>query len=159
MHLMKHIATSPVSVKARSLSERLYLRTRNDRGQSLVEFAVCLPVLLLILTGIFTFGIALNNYLMMTNAVSIGARYLAISRGQTSYPMQYGFHSDSECLAESHFHRPHVLASADKYHEHRWDDFQFVQRDIVYFGGGKIIGGSFRPGNGHLSLQPQGLRG
>ena len=82
---MSHFATSPgVSVQAGSLVERIQalLNTRDD-GQSVVEFAVCLPLLLLILTGISTFGIALNNYLMLTDAVSIGARQLAISRGQT----------------------------------------------------------------------------
>ena len=33
-----------------------------------------------------TFGIALHSYLELTNAVSIGARLLAISRGQTTNP-------------------------------------------------------------------------
>jgi Flp pilus assembly protein TadG len=32
-------------------------------------------------TGIFTFGIALHDYLELTDAVSIGARLLAVSRG------------------------------------------------------------------------------
>src|SRR5215470_3158943 len=82
---MSQIATSPgTGIQASSLVERIhtFLNAR-DNGQSVVEFAVCLPLLLLILTGISTFGIALNNYLMLTDAVSIGARQLAISRGQT----------------------------------------------------------------------------
>jgi len=45
-----------------------------------------LPILLLIVTGIYTFGIALNNYLQLTDAVGISARLLAISRGQTTDP-------------------------------------------------------------------------
>jgi len=57
-----------------------------SRGQSLVEFAVSLPILLLILTGIFTFGIAFNNYLMLTDAVGVGGRQLAVSRGNTTDP-------------------------------------------------------------------------
>jgi Flp pilus assembly protein TadG len=65
---------------------RASLRTRNERGQSLVEFALCLPILMLILTGMMTFGIALHSYLELTNAVSIGARLIAISRGQTTDP-------------------------------------------------------------------------
>jgi hypothetical protein len=56
------------------------LRTRSDGG-SLVEFALVLPVLLLLVTGMFSFGIAINNYLTLTNAVSIGARFLAVDRG------------------------------------------------------------------------------
>jgi Flp pilus assembly protein TadG len=57
-----------------------------ENGQSLVEFALCLPALLLIVTGIFAFGIAFNNYQMLTNATSVGAQQLAISRGQTTDP-------------------------------------------------------------------------
>jgi Flp pilus assembly protein TadG len=58
----------------------------DESGQSLVEFALCLPILLLIATGIFVIGIAMNHYLIMTNAVNIGAQQLAISRGQTTDP-------------------------------------------------------------------------
>jgi len=57
-----------------------------DEGGTLVETAVTLPILLLIITGIFAFGIALNNYLELTDAVGISARTLAISRGQTTDP-------------------------------------------------------------------------
>jgi len=71
-----------------SLGERVreHPRAGNKRGQSAVELALCLPVLLVIMTGIFTFGVALNNYLMLTNAVSVGGRLLAVSRGQTADP-------------------------------------------------------------------------
>jgi len=51
-----------------------------------VEFAVTLPVLLLVVTGLMTFGVAINNYLLLTEATNIGARQLAISRGQTTDP-------------------------------------------------------------------------
>ena len=59
---------------------------RNEEGQALIEFAVSLPLLLLIVTGILTFGLALNNYVMLTNATDTGARALAISSGQTTDP-------------------------------------------------------------------------
>jgi Flp pilus assembly protein TadG len=58
----------------------------SDDGQSMLEFALCLPPLLLIVTGIFTFGIALNNYLILTNATSVATRQLSISRLQTTDP-------------------------------------------------------------------------
>ena len=57
-----------------------------NEGNALVEFALCLPILLLILTGIASFGFALNNYLELTNAVQIGAQQLAISRQNTTDP-------------------------------------------------------------------------
>ena len=57
-----------------------------DRAQSLVEFALTVPVLLLVVTGIGAFGIAFNNYMMLTEATSVGARQLTVSRGQTTDP-------------------------------------------------------------------------
>ena len=52
----------------------------------MVEMALALPILLLVVTGILTFGLAFNNYLLLTEATSIGARTLAISRGATTDP-------------------------------------------------------------------------
>jgi Flp pilus assembly protein TadG len=58
----------------------------NEDGGPLVEFAMVLPMMLLVVTGIFYLGIALTLYLQLTNATDIGARQLSISRGQTSDP-------------------------------------------------------------------------
>jgi Flp pilus assembly protein TadG len=53
---------------------------RSERGQSLTEFALVLPVLVLILFGIIQFGIAFNNYIALTDAVRAGARKAAVAR-------------------------------------------------------------------------------
>jgi Flp pilus assembly protein TadG len=45
-----------------------------------------MPVLLLFLTGMMAFGLALNNYLQLTDAVRIGAEAAAIARGTTTDP-------------------------------------------------------------------------
>ena len=58
----------------------------SEQGQALIEFALTLPILLLIVTGIFAFGIALNNMLGLTNATSTGARQFALMRGQGGDP-------------------------------------------------------------------------
>ena len=58
---------------------------RNERGQTMVEFALVLPILLVLLLGIFQFGIAFNNYVTLTDAVRAGARKAAVSR-QASNP-------------------------------------------------------------------------
>jgi hypothetical protein len=55
-----------------------------EEGQSMVEFALVLPVLMIVLTGICSFGIALNQYMVLTNATNAGARAFALSRGQTT---------------------------------------------------------------------------
>src|SRR6266511_1108696 len=56
---------------------------REESGQAMVEFALVLPLLMLILLAIIKFGIAINNYVVLTNSVRTGARTLAIGRGST----------------------------------------------------------------------------
>lgn len=59
-------------------------RSRQDeRGQALVEFALVLPLFLTLLFAIIQFGIAFNNYLVLTDAVRSGARVAAVSRTTT----------------------------------------------------------------------------
>jgi Flp pilus assembly protein TadG len=53
-------------------------------GGPAVEFALVLPMLLLLLIGMIEFGLTLNNYIMLTEAVRSGARQFAISRGGTT---------------------------------------------------------------------------
>jgi Flp pilus assembly protein TadG len=57
---------------------------KNDEGVSAIEFAIISPVLLTIVLGIFQFGIAMNQYLNLTNAAAQGALTLALSRGTTT---------------------------------------------------------------------------
>src|ERR1019366_491771 len=52
-----------------------------SEGGGLVEFAGTLPVVLLLITGIFTFSIALYQKLLLAEAVSDGGRFLAVARG------------------------------------------------------------------------------
>jgi Flp pilus assembly protein TadG len=47
---------------------------KNQKGQSLVEFAILLPVLLLLLMGVLEFGVMLNSYLTIHNSAREGAR-------------------------------------------------------------------------------------
>jgi Flp pilus assembly protein TadG len=68
------------------LRNRLQLAARHEDGQALLEMASVLPVLLLVVTGIFTFGMALNSYVTLTEATSVGARQLAISRQEVLDP-------------------------------------------------------------------------
>jgi len=50
-------------------------RQERIRGQSLVEFALCLSLLILILLGIFDLGRAFHAYIIITNAAREGAYY------------------------------------------------------------------------------------
>jgi Flp pilus assembly protein TadG len=58
----------------------LFKRRNTDQGQAVVEFAVILPVLLLILFAILQFGVVFNNYIQVTAAAREGARKAAVSR-------------------------------------------------------------------------------
>ncbi len=51
---------------------------KNNKGQSLVEFTMILPLVLLILMGILTFGIMLNTYLTLSHISKEGARMGAL---------------------------------------------------------------------------------
>jgi Flp pilus assembly protein TadG len=53
-------------------------RTRDERGAVMVEFAIILPVLLLLLVGIVEFGRAYNTQVSIQAAAREGARELAL---------------------------------------------------------------------------------
>jgi Flp pilus assembly protein TadG len=50
-------------------------RLRKDRGQSLVEFALALPIFLILVMGIIDFSWGLKSWISITNAAREGARY------------------------------------------------------------------------------------
>jgi hypothetical protein len=55
---------------------RSYLN-RSGRGQSLVEFTILLPVLLMMMSGLIEFGFLLNSYLDIIDAAREAARFAA----------------------------------------------------------------------------------
>jgi Flp pilus assembly protein TadG len=59
------------------------VHTHDDNGQTMVEFALVLPILLVVLLGIFQFGITFKDYVALTDAVRAGARTAAVSRYST----------------------------------------------------------------------------
>lgn len=56
----------------------------DERGATLVEFALVTPVLILVLVACFDFARALNAYVTVANAAREGARFAALSDGATS---------------------------------------------------------------------------
>jgi Flp pilus assembly protein TadG len=65
---------------------RSFIQKSDEAGGALVELALVLPILLALVTGITSFGLAFNNYIMLTNAVDTGARQLSILAGLTTDP-------------------------------------------------------------------------
>ena len=56
---------------------------QSERGSVAVEFALLVPVLLLILFGIINFGVLMYNQAVITNAAREGARWAAIHTSST----------------------------------------------------------------------------
>lgn len=59
-------------------------RDRRHRGQSLVEFALVIPVFLLVVCGIFDLGSAVFSYTSITNASREAARLAIVNQDQPS---------------------------------------------------------------------------
>ena len=59
-------------------------RTRRSRGQAMVEFTLILPMLLLLILGIYQFGQTYADYIQVTNAARDGGRKALVSRSDTS---------------------------------------------------------------------------
>jgi Flp pilus assembly protein TadG len=56
------------------------LKLNDERGQSMVEFAVILPILVMLLLAIWQVGVVFHNYLTITDAARVGARAAAVNR-------------------------------------------------------------------------------
>ncbi len=52
-------------------------RRRKSRGQSIVEFAILLPLLIMMMSGLIEFGFMLNYYLDLVDAAREAARFAA----------------------------------------------------------------------------------
>ena len=56
----------------------------NEQGQTMTEFALILPILLVLLFGIMQFGVIFNNYVTLTDAARAASRKGAVSRNLTA---------------------------------------------------------------------------
>ena len=84
---MEPISTTRQQPRTRKkgLAGRLH---RERRGQSLVEFSLILPVLLIMVFGIIEFGMGIRSYISLTNATREGARFAAVGNPAGSFPSQ-----------------------------------------------------------------------
>jgi Flp pilus assembly protein TadG len=53
---------------------------RDERGQTMVEFALVIPILCVVLFAVIQFGVLYNDYVTLTDATRVGARKAATSR-------------------------------------------------------------------------------
>jgi len=81
---MGYLRKRIVSVQGWAAIRLKDLFTSHCEGGALVEMALVVPIMLTLITGMASFGIALNNYLLLSHAADVGARYLAINQGNFS---------------------------------------------------------------------------
>ena len=61
-------------------------RSRRGRGQALAEFAIVIPVFLLVLSGILDFGFALYTRMSVINVAREGARAAVLATDMSTIP-------------------------------------------------------------------------
>ena len=77
---------------ARKAATRMVTRWRREQnGSSMIEFALVMPVMLLVMTGIFSFAVAINHQQQLTQAVGAGGQYLQQIRATTTDPCKDTF--------------------------------------------------------------------
>lgn len=77
---------------ARKAAAQMVARWRREQnGSSLIEFALVLPVMLLVMTGIFSFSMVLYHQEQLTQAVGAGGQYLQQIRTTTTDPCKDTF--------------------------------------------------------------------
>jgi len=71
-------------LRTRKGIDRAARLSRDESGQTLVEFAVVLPLVLLVLLGIMDFGKAFNYWITENQVAAEGARRAAVNLGSTT---------------------------------------------------------------------------
>ncbi|HEX4124878.1 MAG TPA: TadE/TadG family type IV pilus assembly protein [Tepidisphaeraceae bacterium] len=85
-HDYRKTQTHTTAIEAQAAATHDNDRDLREKGAIAVEFALVLPLLLLVLLGTVQFGLTLSNYEILTNAVGVGAMQFAISGGASSTP-------------------------------------------------------------------------
>jgi Flp pilus assembly protein TadG len=76
---------APSSGRDETLSRARRVRIRRDaeRGAALVEFALVIPIFLIVTFGMISMGLLMNEYLELTEVCNIGGQQLALMRNNT----------------------------------------------------------------------------
>ncbi len=79
---------------------------RKSKGQSLVEFAIAFPVVIMLFSGVVEFGFILNYYLSLMDATRLAARYYStfdpfVPDPNTGRNETYWFYLDAANMAKS----------------------------------------------------------
>jgi Flp pilus assembly protein TadG len=116
----------------------------SDRGAAAVEFALLLPLLLLIVFGIIDFGRAINAQITITQAAREGARALSLPGGATTYQSRatnaaIGLNTGSLTITEVHGCLPGDAANGVDADVKVSYSFSFITPISFFFGSTKTL--------------------
>jgi len=77
----------------------LLVKIRNQKGAAALEFALVLPLLIMLLMGIIGFGTLYNNYLAITHAAEEGARLAVVGQYSESAVRDAAFPVDPSSVS------------------------------------------------------------
>jgi uncharacterized protein (UPF0333 family) len=115
-----------IDINARSHLTRFSRRLGEQRGQSLVEFAIVLPVLILIILGIIYFGRYEDYANQETQLAETGARWAAVAWQSGSYAMPSSC-TGSSITADKTGLQCYILAQAQPELQHGSSDVTKAQ--------------------------------
>lgn len=79
--MLQRLVESRLGAALQNWRRPRFVRERAERGQGLVEFALAVPVLLIVICGILEFSFIFTDQIMLNNAARDGARAGAIPAG------------------------------------------------------------------------------
>jgi Flp pilus assembly protein TadG len=98
--LHKHNQTS-VRPSLANWPARLLNAALKTDGGPLVELALVVPIFMIMILGMFSLGLMLNNYMVLTNVVGTSARNLALSRDITAAASDPCTYSITQAISNS----------------------------------------------------------
>jgi Flp pilus assembly protein TadG len=81
---MQKIPRLPLLEVALAEARRRATKMRDASGTALIEFAFVMPLLMMMLVGMFVFGVTFHDYISVTGAAEAGMLQLTVSRGDTT---------------------------------------------------------------------------
>lgn len=91
----------------------LYNHMKNsDRGATLVEFAIAVPVFLLLVFGIINFGWIFHGYITLTGAAREGARLAIV--GEDVATVEYAIKNHAKIFKEDDLSIPTLLIASPR---------------------------------------------
>ena len=136
------ISADPAKRESRQSRMNNRAAFRSERGQSLTEFALVLPLMVVLLFGIIQFGITFNNYIALTDAGRAGARKAAVSRHQ---PDPVAVTVDQVRLAATDLDAPDLAITVDS----SWEAGDEVEVSASYPYAIKVLGLTIKSGRMH----------